>query len=103
MYSLAERRIRLRGYMDGWKDAESSVRYEYTVGSLVFAMTMAFNSPDVFSARLNDTTIISFIRIPSSPNQETVEEWTLEIPFRFERYAVYPQYDLLAVVEQVTG
>jgi hypothetical protein len=54
---------------------------------------------DIFAARLNDSAIY-FTRFPSSPGQETLKEWKVELSFQYEARAVYIQDNLLAVVEQ---
>ena len=104
MCSLAERRARLREYTDGWEDAGSSVRYEYPLKSrVVESKSIWVSDRNLFSLHLADSTVITFIRIPSSRNQETLKEWTLELPFRFKHRVVRSQDNLLAVFEQGIG
>jgi len=104
VYSLGERRARLRKYSDGWKGAESSVRYECPLESRVIAFeSLRVSDQNLFSLHSDDSATVSFIRIPSSPKQETVTERRLELPFRFKSQAVRSQDNLLAVVEQGIG
>ena len=97
--TLAERRARLRKYTDGWEDTELSVRYECSLENQTIALeSLRVSDHNLLSSHLDNSTTISFIRVPSS-KQETVKEWTLELPFRFKSHVVRSQDDLLAVLE----
>ncbi|KAF9649084.1 hypothetical protein BDM02DRAFT_3128625 [Thelephora ganbajun] len=97
--SLAERRARLREYMDGWQDPGVPVQCDYPLKSRVSAHNSVSAGQNIFSAHLEDSTAISFIRIPSSTSQGMFKEWTLELPFRSNGHAISPQDNLLAVFE----
>ena len=100
MCDLAERRARLRKYIDGWKDTESSVRYDCHLKNQVSGLNLFPGGQSLFSAYyLQDSAAVTFIRLPLSPGRETVKEWTLEFPLEFDSYLASPRDNLLAIVE----
>ena len=77
------------------------MQYEYPLENQAIAFKyLQPSGQNIFSTHMDDSTDISFIRIPSSSRQETVKEWTLELPFCFKSYSIRSQDDLLVVVEQ---
>ena len=100
MYSLAQRRARLREYVDGWKNTNTPAQYDRPLKSREALNPVGQN---LFSANLQGEMSISFARVPLSLGQETIKEWTLELPFRFSEYVVWPQDNLLAVFELGVG
>jgi hypothetical protein len=101
--SLAERRVLLRKYVDGWKDAEPSVRYDCPLRTATSEFDPPAVDQDLFPGPPADRTNIPFLRVPSSPNQGTVKEWTLGFQFQSSGYVVRSQDNLLAVIEQGIG
>jgi len=97
---LTDRRARLRKYVDAWKDTEALVRYDIPLKSRMGTFQLHGAGQDIFSAYLEYNMAIYLLRAPSSPSQETTEEWTLELPFRPMNHIVHSQDNLLAVLEQ---
>ena len=101
--SLAERRVLLRKHMGGWRDTAPPVRYDFPLRADIRTFGLFPIDWDLFSWNSAGHTSILFLRVPFSPSQGTVKEWTLEFQFRFSTYVTRSQDNLLAVFEQGTG
>jgi len=88
--------------MNGWKDAEPSVRYDCPL-SIEMGAFSSFPIGQNLSGHLEDRTDIPFLRVSFSPSQGTVKGWALELSFRSRVHVARFQGNLLAVVEQGIG